>query len=179
MFSQWVVGGFAQWVSRLCFKLWYKLGCWVHLECSLSINIYNSQLISFNPAFLSSPQWVLRMSTAPSSHSQPHSVESDSSNQAQNANLFNYAQLPNDGLTSGPQLTTDLDGNSSYSAGCKDKTTIPTFSRVVKLGLGSIGRHSLSQTRSEYHVHTPEGHLESIHKVNPSTVTTLNLTWHL
>ncbi|KAJ8453088.1 hypothetical protein Cgig2_014851 [Carnegiea gigantea] len=125
----------------------------------------SSQLISFNPASPSSPQWVLRMSTTPSSHSQPHSIESDSSDQAQNANLLNYAQLPHDGLTSGPQLPTNLDGSSSYSAGCKDKTPIVTFSWVVKLELGSISGHSLSRTRAEYHIHTPEGHRESTHKV--------------
>ncbi|KAJ8443344.1 LOW QUALITY PROTEIN: hypothetical protein Cgig2_015825 [Carnegiea gigantea] len=65
------------------------------------------------------------------------------------ANLLNPTQPPHDGLTPGSKLPTDLDGSSSHSSGSKGKATIPTFSRAVKLRLGSHGSHCLSRIRSD------------------------------
>ncbi|KAJ8427948.1 hypothetical protein Cgig2_023243 [Carnegiea gigantea] len=107
----------------------------------------------------------------PPSIPQSHSVESSSPNQAHHANLLHPTQLSHDGLTRGSKLPTDLDGTSSHSSGSKDKATIPTFSRAVKLGLGSLDSHSLSRIMLEYHDHPSEGHLESTYKVNSFGVT--------
>lgn len=85
--------------------------------------------------------------------------------------MLHSSQLPHDDPTPRSQLPTDLDGRFTHSSSSKDKETIPTFFRVVKLGLGGLGGHSLPQTRPEHHVRPPEGHLESKNKLTSFGVT--------
>lgn len=83
--------------------------------------------------------------------------------------MLSPPQLPHDGSSSRPdQLPTDLDGNPSNYPSSKGQKAVPTFSRVVKLGMGSVSGGSVSRTRTECNVYSALGHLESTYPVTPT-----------
>jgi len=110
------------------------------------------------------------------------SIDADSLAPSHLADLLNSSQLLHDRPSPRSQLPMDLHGSSHHNPSCKDKETIPTFSRAVKLGMGGLSGHSLPRTRSEHHVYHIESHLESKNKVISSRVTLPDfdlLTMHL
>ncbi|KAJ8429476.1 hypothetical protein Cgig2_011062 [Carnegiea gigantea] len=114
------------------------------------------------------PLLHLRMSDEPPDQTQSLSTAPNSSSvSSHNANLLSAPQLSNDGSPSRPQLPADLDGSSPNNPSRKGKEAVPTFSRAVKLGVGSISVGSVSRTRTECHVYPATSNLESMHKATP------------
>ncbi|KAJ8427107.1 hypothetical protein Cgig2_029816 [Carnegiea gigantea] len=89
------------------------------------------------------------MSDLTPSQTRPSSAASQPSVPPQNANLFSASQFSHDDGSAGPQLPTDLDGDALDNPGNKAKEAIPTFSRAVKLGMGSLHGGSVSRTGAE------------------------------
>lgn len=114
------------------------------------------------------PLLHLRMSdVAPNQTQSPSTAPNSSSVSPHNVNLLSAPQLSNDGSPSRPQLSTELDGSSPNNPSRKGKEAVPTFSRAVKLGVGSISGGSVSRTWTECHVYPATSNLESMHKATP------------
>lgn len=170
----WVMVGFAQWFYWVHFIPWVVYACWVFNAFFLPGMLINSRTLqssSPNPAYFASLLHLRRMSSVPSPYPQLTFVGTDSLAPSYHANLLNSSQLPYDGPSPTSQLLTELDGSSHHNPSSKDMETTPTFSWVVKLGMGSLGGHSLPRTRLEHHVYPIESHLESKNKVISSGVT--------
>lgn len=109
------------------------------------------------------------MSETSPNHIQPSSTASLlPSPSDQSANLLNTPQLPNDGSSARSQLPSDMDESTPYHPRCKSKEALPTFSRVIKLGMGSVSSDSVSRARAERAIHSAPGNMESTYMVNPT-----------
>jgi len=103
----------------------------------------------------------------------PSRSPTSSSTTTPNANLFNTPQLWDDDSSSRPQLPTDLNGSPINYPSSKSPKAIPTFSKVVKLRVGSVSGGSVSRNRSKCNVYPTSTHLESTNPVFLSESVTL------